>query len=115
MQLTAQIVAIIVALAMLASGSVKILRTDRIVGLMSNVGVHGKTLTVLGCLQVAASVGLLAGLAYPPFGIAAAAGLILYFAGAVGAHVRARDPEWQAAAALLVVSSFTFGILLVAA
>lgn len=45
-----------------------------------------------GTLLAAGATGLLIGFAVPVLGVAAAIGLILYFAGAVSAHVRARDP-----------------------
>jgi DoxX-like protein len=43
---------------------------------------------VLGLLLAAGTVGLLVGLAVPPVGIAAAAGLVVYFTGALIAHLR---------------------------
>jgi hypothetical protein len=45
----------------------------------------------LGFLLAAGSLGLLAGFAVPALGTAAACGLVLYFLGAAGAHIRARD------------------------
>ncbi len=42
----------------------------------------------LGMLLAAGSLGLLAGFAAPLLGIAAATGLVLYFAGALVAHLR---------------------------
>ncbi|RLV49744.1 DoxX family protein [Nocardioides mangrovicus] len=112
MPLTAHVLSALLAVAMLASGSLKIARTERIVRLMAAVGVGGRGLVVLGSLQLLATTGLFAGLWFTPFGIAAATGLVLYFAGAVGAHVRAHDPEWQGAAAFLVLSVVTLVVLL---
>jgi hypothetical protein len=43
---------------------------------------------VLGSLLAAGTVGLLAGFAVPLLGLAAAAGLVLYFTGALVAHLR---------------------------
>ena len=43
---------------------------------------------VLGVLLAAGSLGLLAGFAVPPLGMLAAAGLVLYFLGALVAHLR---------------------------
>ena len=43
----------------------------------------------LGALLGAGALGLLAGIAVPPLGVLAAAGLVVYFVGALGAHVRA--------------------------
>ncbi|MFI7615796.1 DoxX family protein [Nonomuraea terrae] len=44
-----------------------------------------------GTLMAAGSLGLLAGFAVPVLGALAAAGLVLYFVVAFGAHVRVRD------------------------
>ncbi len=45
----------------------------------------------LGTLLAAGAVGLLVGFAVPLLGTLAAGGLVLYFAGALGAHLRVRD------------------------
>ncbi|MEV0623717.1 DoxX family protein [Nonomuraea sp. NPDC050404] len=45
----------------------------------------------LGTLQAAAALGLLAGFAVPVLGTLAAAGLVLYFVGALVVHLRAGD------------------------
>jgi hypothetical protein len=48
---------------------------------------------MLGALKLAGAAGLLVGLAgLPAIGIAAATGLVLYFIGAVIAHLRAGVP-----------------------
>jgi hypothetical protein len=48
---------------------------------------------VLGLLLAAGSLGLLAGFAVPPLGTLAAAGLVLYFLGALIAHLRVGSRE----------------------
>lgn len=48
----------------------------------------------LGALLAAGALGLLTGLAVPALGTLAAAGLVLYFAGAFGAHLRVRDHQF---------------------
>lgn len=45
----------------------------------------------LGVLLGAGSLGLLVGLRVPVIGVLAAGGLVLYFVGALCAHLRARD------------------------
>ncbi|MFG3553366.1 DoxX family protein [Micromonospora sp. NPDC047557] len=50
-------------------------------------------LPVLGLLLAAGSVGLLAGFAVPLLGTLAAAGLVLYFVGALIAHLRVRSRQ----------------------
>ncbi|MEU3828038.1 DoxX family protein [Streptomyces sp. SID486] len=51
-------------------------------------GIPRKYVPVLGALLAAGTVGLLAGLAVPVLGNLAACGLILYFIGAIIAHLR---------------------------
>jgi hypothetical protein len=57
----------------------------------AKVHVPRSWLPMLGTLKLAGAAGLLVGLVGPPaIGIAAAIGLVLYFIGAVIAHLRAR-------------------------
>lgn len=55
------------------------------------VGVPEDKLNALAALLLAGAAGLLAGLWWPPIGIAAAAGVVCYFLVAAGFHVRAGD------------------------
>jgi hypothetical protein len=50
----------------------------------------------LGVLLAAGSIGLVAGFVVPALGTAAACGLVLYFAAAAGAHLRAHDTRLSA-------------------
>jgi hypothetical protein len=57
----------------------------------AKVHVPRSWLPMLGALKLAGAAGLLVGLVGPPaIGIAAATGLVLFFIGAVIAHLRAR-------------------------
>ena len=57
----------------------------------AKVHVPRSWLPMLGALKLAGAIGLLVGVVgLPVIGIAAATGLVLYFIGAVIAHVRAR-------------------------
>ena len=114
MHLAALILSIVLGLAMLASGVMKLIRAPRIVALMAAVHVTPPQLTVLGALQVASTIGLIAGVIwFPPLAIAASIGLVLYFAGAIVAHLRAGDPAMQGAIAfLLLASAVTITLLL---
>jgi MFS superfamily sulfate permease-like transporter len=49
------------------------------------------------------AVGLLLGFAVPVLGVAAAIGLVVYFVGAVSAHLRARDTDVAGAVSFLVL------------
>ncbi|MFJ9629609.1 DoxX family protein [Streptomyces sp. NPDC091280] len=51
-------------------------------------GIPRKWVPVLGMLLAAGTAGLLAGLAVPFLGTLAASGLVLYFIGAIFAHLR---------------------------
>ena len=55
------------------------------------VHVDHKWILPFGLLLGTGSIGLLAGLAVPPLGTLAATGLVLYFLGALTAHLRVRD------------------------
>ena len=57
--------------------------------------------TVLGC----GAVGLLVGFAVPEIGLAAAIGLVLYFLGAVSAHLRVGDRELGGAVFYLLLAA----------
>lgn len=57
---------------------------------MNRLRVPRSWLPVLGVLKAAGAVGLLVGLAFPAIGVAAALGLVIYFAGAIVFTLRAR-------------------------
>lgn len=111
MHAAALTLSVLLAIAMLMSGTLKIVRAPRIVRLMADVHVSGSKLTVLGGLQVAAAVGLVVGIWIPALGTAAAVGLVLYFSGAIAAHLRASDPNMQGAAMFLALSIATLVLL----
>jgi hypothetical protein len=71
------------------------LRHDRHVVHVINevVGVPMKWLPWLGACEIAGAAGLLIGLAWPPLGMAAGTGLVVYFLGAIVAHLRVGDLE----------------------
>jgi hypothetical protein len=86
------IVAIVLALLVLLSGAAKLMRHPRLVE-----SLHGVTkvplswFPVLAACEIAGALGLLIGIFWPWLGIAAATGLVIYFIGAVVAHLRVRD------------------------
>jgi hypothetical protein len=55
------------------------------------VGVPLKFFPLLAACEFAGALGLLAGIWWPPLGIAGGIGLVLYFVGAVVSHVRVSD------------------------
>lgn len=69
------------------------------------LGVPHAWIPALGVLLGAGAAGLLAGFAVPVLGVLAASGLVLYFLGALVAHLRVRDTH-------LGPWSFFFGLAL---
>jgi hypothetical protein len=58
---------------------------------MTRVGVPRRALIPLAVLKIAGALGPLIGIGVPPLGVAAAVGLVLFFIGAIWAHIRVRD------------------------
>ena len=87
------------------SGVAAILRFRPILPGMAAVGVPVSWLVFpIGTLKLAGALGLLAGLALPVLGTAAAIGLVLYFVCAVYTHVRAADYSAQFGLAVLFLA-----------
>jgi hypothetical protein len=84
------VVTLLAAAANAYAATVDLARADRVLANMTRLGVPHQWLPTLGALKAAGALGLLVGLAVPGLGVAAAAGLVLYFAGAVVTVVRAR-------------------------
>jgi hypothetical protein len=84
----------VTAVTILANASMAVAglaRSGFVVANMDEVGVPRPWLPRLALLKGAGAAGLLLGLlGLRPLGIAAAAGLVLFFTGALAAHVRAR-------------------------
>ncbi|KPI20506.1 hypothetical protein OK074_1335 [Actinobacteria bacterium OK074] len=76
-------------------------------------GIPRKWVPVLGLLLAAGTVGLLAGLAVPLLGTLAAVGLVLYFVGAIFAHLRVGSRNIVGGIVFLAtaVAALTLGIL----
>ncbi len=84
------IVTIIAAAAAATAGLIDFVAADWVRGNMRTYGVPDRALTPLGLIKLAGAIGLLAGLIFPPVGLAAAVCLVLYFIGAVITVLRAR-------------------------
>ena len=82
------IVSVILALLSIGSAMGKVRGVPQMRELLRSVGAEDRA-RLLGALQLAGAAGVLVGLAVAPIGVAASAGLLLYYAGAVAAHVRA--------------------------
>lgn len=83
-------VTLLAALLNLFAASNDFIRPRWLLTNMARLGVDESTLPWLGLLKIAGGLGLLIGLMVPIIGIAAAAGLILFFSGAIVVALRAR-------------------------
>ena len=84
------IVTILAAVANIYAASNDFRRPDWILTNMSRLGIAERWLAPLGMLKLLGALGLLAGIAIPMIGVAAAVGLVLFFAGAIITTMRAR-------------------------
>ena len=87
---------------------------DMVVGTAERLGIPTSWMVRLGLLLAAGSAGLAAGFVVPALGTAAACGLVLYFAGAAGFHVRARDTLFRSWANWAVFFALAVAVLAVA-
>ena len=84
------IIAVVTIVANAWATAADLLPAGFVLGNMAEVGVPRSWLVPLGVLKAAGAAGLLIGLlAVRPLGIAAGIGLMLFFIGALAAHVRA--------------------------
>ena len=81
----------VLAALLLASAMMKLSHKPAVVASYARAGVPERWLNALAMLLIASALSLVAGLFWTPIGIAAAVGLVGYFAAAITFHVRARD------------------------
>ncbi|WP_306213095.1 DoxX family protein [Actinoplanes sp. RD1] len=87
------VAAVVYGLLNVGTAVAKIRKLDRVTANLAGVGVPPSWFVPLGLLNLAGAVGLWIGIGWRPLGVAAATGLVLYFAGAVLSHVRVRDTK----------------------
>jgi hypothetical protein len=85
------VLSVLLAAAFLGSGGAKLAAAEQSIEIRDRLGVAAGLWRGIGILEVAAAVGLAAGLAVPVLGIAAAVGLVLLLIGAIGTHARSHD------------------------
>ena len=92
-------IALVIVTALLAvicvqSAAMKLRKNEQVLAVIhGTIGVPQRHVPVLAALELAGAAGILAGLWLEPLGVAAAAGLVAYFLGAVGGHLRVRDTK----------------------
>ncbi|MER7894096.1 DoxX family protein [Micromonospora sp. NPDC094482] len=103
MFITTVVVSIAFAALLAVSAVGKLHRSPAQIATLERVGAL-KIAPILAVLELAGALGLLVGLLWWPIGIAAGVGLVLYFLGAVGAHLRVGDRMILPPAILMLVS-----------
>ena len=107
------IVSALLGAALLASARAKLVQDERVMTTMRGVGVRDDKVWLLAVAEIAGAIGLVGGLWWWPLGVAAAVGVILYFVGAVSAHLRQYDLKIASPAIVLVwgVAALTLRLL----
>jgi hypothetical protein len=85
------IISVLLAALLVFAAVRKLSHRPEVVATYTRVGVPEDKLDYLAWILLAGAAGLLAGLAWPPIGIAAGVGLVVYFLLAIASHVRAND------------------------
>lgn len=93
MLVAAAVACVLIAFAALGSAMAKLTRNPKIVEQLTGLGVPSSWLPRLAGAEIAGAVGVLVGLVgkLKPLGILAAAGLVLYFVGAIVTHLRGQE------------------------
>jgi hypothetical protein len=103
MGLAYRIVTIVLAVTVLGSGIAKIRHDPHVVRVVHDVvGVPLKYLPLLAACEFAGALGVVLGFLWPPLGIAAGVGLVLYFIGVVVSHLRLGDAKGTVPAVFLL-------------
>lgn len=97
------VVSVLLALAAIGSALGKLSKSPKVVEGLTGAGVPVSWFPFLATAELAGGVGLLVGLGIAPLGMAAAIGLVLYFVGAVAAHVKAGDTKGIGAPLVLAI------------
>lgn len=84
-------VAVVCALANAAVAAADLARAEFVLANSAEVGVRPAAIPYLAALKLAGAVGIAAGFVVTPWlGLAASAGLVVFFVGAVGLHLHTR-------------------------
>jgi uncharacterized membrane protein len=85
------VVSILLAALLVFTAVRKLSHRPDVVATYTRVGVPEARLDQLAWILLAGAAGLIAGLFWPPIGVAAGIGLVVYFLLAIAAHVRSGD------------------------
>ena len=85
------LVSVLLAVLLVFTALRKLSHRPEVVATYTRVGVPEDRLDRLAWILLAGAAGLIAGLLWPPIGVAAGIGLVVYFLLAIAAHIRAND------------------------
>jgi hypothetical protein len=91
MHIAAVLLSVLLAVELAFTGIIKILGTGTARANAAHLGISMRLSRLIGVAELAAVVGLLAGIAVKPLAIVTAAAVVLLMAGALGYHLKARD------------------------
>ena len=104
MHVTYVVITILAALANGYAACLNFAGAESVKVVADKVQVSRRWMIPFGIVLASGALGLLIGFAVPVLGAAAAIGLVLYFTGALGAHLRVRDPGIGGAVSFLVLA-----------
>ena len=102
------VMAVVLAAIAIVSAMGKLRKMPQVMDSMAHVGVKPNQIPVLAYLEIAGAIGILVGIAYPLLAFVSAGALMLYFLGAVAAHLRIKDKFKDFAPALFLAVLFGY-------
>ena len=103
MNIALVILAALLGLVTAFSAVGKFSKNPKAVDMLRQLGITDSQIRMLGIVEVLGALGLLIGIWVPILGQLAASGFVLYFLGAMIAHVRAKAPMTDMAPALVLL------------
>jgi uncharacterized membrane protein YphA (DoxX/SURF4 family) len=91
MRIATLVLSVLLAVLFVCTGAIKVFNTAAARSNLEHLGVGTQLSRIIGVCELAATVGLLAGLAFRPLSIVTAAAVCVLMAGAIGYHLKARD------------------------
>jgi len=104
------VVAALLAAVLLVSAYGKLVRDPAQMATLREVAFPEILAPLLAVAEICGAIGLLVGLLWRPIGEAAAIGVIAYFVGATGSHLRVRDGKVVAPVTLLCTGALALGL-----
>ncbi len=87
------VVGAVLAALLAFSARAKLTKDEKVTKSITNLGVPLSWFPFLAACELAGALGLIVGIWFAPLGIAAAIGVVLYFVGAISAHLRGGDAK----------------------